>query len=161
GDNLYFASEIKAILAVGDIRAVVDPEGLDEVFTFWGARAPRTPFRGVQSLAPGTWALWRGGDVVTRRYFTLEYDEEASDERSALAVLDGLMRSAVDVRSLADVPVGSYLSGGLDSSIISTLASGACEETLRTFSVAFNDPSLDESVHQRSVAAGLGSDHAE
>src|SRR3989475_11993967 len=72
GGDLYFASEIKALLASGEVERALDPEGLDEVFTFWAARPPRTPFRGIPALEPGGWARWRGGTLSIRRYYAAD-----------------------------------------------------------------------------------------
>lgn len=160
GGDLYFASEAKALFASGEVEAAVDPRGLDEVFTFWGARAPRTPFRGVDQLEPGGFARWRNGQFRTARYYELEYDPARHEPADALEQLDALMRSGVRFRMRADVPVGAYLSGGLDSSITCALAAGMSPYDLRTFSVTFQDPALDESEFQVQLAGELGSVHA-
>ena len=160
GDTMVFGSEVKALLASGVVRAEVDPEGLDEVFTFWGARAPRTPFRGIRQLEPGTYAIWNGGRLRTARYYALDYPEAASEEPNALDRLDELMRTGVGLRMRADVPVGTYLSGGLDSSITSALAAGMSPHALRSFSVAFRDPQFDERAYQLQLAGALGTIHA-
>lgn len=157
---LCFASEAKALFASGLVEARPDPAGLNEVFTFWGARAPRTPFLGVESLEPGCYALWREGRLRRSRYYALDYPEAAAEAPDALATLDGLMRTGVDLRMRADVPVGGYLSGGLDSSITCALAAAASPHQLRTFSISFEDPRFDESAFQRQVAAAVGSRHA-
>ncbi len=157
--DLYFASEVKALLATGEIEAALDLQGLDEVFTFWAAQPPRTPFRDIQALEPGWCARWRQGRLTRRRYFGLEYPEARQEPANAVATLDSLMRSGVALRMRADVPVGGYLSGGLDSSITCALASRVSAYRLRTFSVTFEDPRFDESEHQRTVAADLSSLH--
>jgi asparagine synthase (glutamine-hydrolysing) len=158
--DLYFASEIKALLASGEVERELDPAGLDEVFTFWAARPPRTPFRGIRALEPGTCARWREGRLTVRRYYALEYHEGVGEAADALDALDDLMRSAVRLRLRADVPVGGYLSGGVDSSIVCALAAAGSPHVLRTFSVTFEDPQLDESAYQRQVAAAVRSRHA-
>jgi asparagine synthase (glutamine-hydrolysing) len=159
GGSLYFASEIKAILATGEVPAEPDLQGFDEVFTLWGARAPRTPFVGVRSLEPGAYAMWREGSLRIARYYELDYPEQGSEPVDALEQLDELMRSSVRLRMRADVPVGGYLSGGLDSSITCALAASQSPYTLRTFSVTFSDPRFDESAHQQVVASELDSSH--
>ncbi|MBI4500237.1 MAG: asparagine synthase (glutamine-hydrolyzing) [Gemmatimonadetes bacterium] len=158
--DLYFASEIKALLASGEIAAALDPEGLDQVFTFWAALPPRTPFRGISTLEPGCCARWQGGRLAITRYYHVDFPEPAAEPSDALCRLDDLMRSAVGMRLLADVPVGGYLSGGLDSSAVCALASATSTEQLRTFSVAFDDPRFDESDHQRAAAGNAHSRHA-
>lgn len=158
--NLYFASEVKALFASGEVEAAADPEGLDEVFTFWGTRPPRTQFKGVQQLPPGHYAVWREGKLTVRPWYALAYPEARDESTSAIRELDALMRTGVDLRLRADVPVGGYLSGGLDSSITCSLASAASPFSLRTFSVAFDDPRFDESEWQNTLAHELGSEHA-
>jgi asparagine synthase (glutamine-hydrolysing) len=157
--DLYFASEMKALFAGGTVKPVPDPRGLDEVFTFWASRAPRTPFLGVEALPPGCCARWRGGQLRMRRWYELRYTETADEPPDALEQLDQLMRSSVQLRMRADVPVGGYLSGGLDSSITCALAAAASPHELRTFSVAFDDEQLDESAFQQLVARELASRH--
>src|SRR2546422_3023452 len=95
-----------------------------------------------------------------RRYYALEYAEAAAEPADALDALDELLRSAVRLRLQADVPVGGYLSGGIDSSIVCALAAVGSPHALRTFSVTFEDPTLDESAYQRAVAAEVRSRHA-
>jgi asparagine synthase (glutamine-hydrolysing) len=159
GGDLYFASEVKALFAGGAVEAAPDPRGLDEVFTFWASRAPRTPFLGVEALPPGCSARWLDGRLRTSRWYELRYAETEEDSADALERLDELMRSSVQLRMRADVPVGGYLSGGLDSSIACSLAAAASPHELRTFSVAFDDERFDESAFQQLVARELASRH--
>jgi asparagine synthase (glutamine-hydrolysing) len=156
----FFASEIKAILASGEVDAGIDPRGMDEVFTFWAARAPRTPFAGIASLEPGSYGIWKDGALWLNRYYELDYPETTEEPADAIEQLDELMLRSVGMRLRADVPVGAYLSGGLDSSITSSLAASASPHTLRTFSITFDDPRFDESEFQREVATDVGSIHA-
>jgi asparagine synthase (glutamine-hydrolysing) len=159
GGSLYFASEVKALFATGEVPASPDHAGIDEVFTFWAVRPPRTPFQGVQSLEPGSYAIWRNGALAVRRYYRLDYPEAATAPVDAIERLDELMRTGVDLRMRADVPVGGYLSGGLDSSITCALATAASPYQVRTFSVTFDDPRFDESTYQRAVAEQIRSRH--
>lgn len=158
--SLVFGSEVKALLASGEVTAEMDPCGLDEVFTFWGTHAPRTPFRGVQQIEPGACARWHDGELSVRRYYHLDFGAARHEPANALEQLDDLMRTSVQLRMRADVPVGGYLSGGLDSSITCSLAAGCSPHDLRTFSVTFQDPALDESGFQLELARELGSVHA-
>jgi asparagine synthase (glutamine-hydrolysing) len=158
--DLFFGSEVKALLATGEVSATLDPRALDEVFTFWAVRAPRTVFAGIAQLEPGTYGVWRDGALFMHRYYELDYPEADIEPRDVIEQLDEIMRSAVGMRLRADVPVGAYLSGGLDSSITASLAAAASPHTLRTFSITFDDPQYDESSFQRSVAESLGSRHA-
>lgn len=157
--DLWFASEIKALFASGEVDAALDPVGLDQVFTFWAARPPRTVFQNIQSLEPGSYAIWRNGELRHGRYYELEYPEARDEAPSDLDTLDALLDSSVALRLRSDVPVGGYLSGGLDSSITCALAARQSPFALRTFSVTFDDPQLDESAFQQLVAGQLHSEH--
>jgi asparagine synthase (glutamine-hydrolysing) len=159
GGDLVFASEVKALFASGEVEAAPDLEGLDEVFTFWAARAPRTVFRGVRSLEPGWIAVWSEGRLRTDRFYALSYRATTEEPSDAVEALDTLLRQSTAIRMRADVPVGGYLSGGLDSTIACALAAPLSPHDFRTFSVTFADPALDESWAQRLVASRLGSVH--
>ncbi len=163
GGGLAFGSEAKALFASGEVDARPDLVGLDEVFTLWGARPPRTVFAGVRQLPPGGVLVWDGGHaVVERRWWTPSYDARegagggAAGDGEALAPL---LEDAVRLRLRADVPVGTYLSGGLDSSLITALAQRVSDHELRTFSVAFRDARYDERAFQQQVASALGTRH--
>jgi asparagine synthase (glutamine-hydrolysing) len=159
GGDLVFGSEVKALFASGEVEAAPDLEGLDEVFTFWAARAPRTPFRGVKSLEPGCVAVWSDGRLRTQRYYAFAYPAATEEPAEAVEMLDRVLRESTSIRMRADVPVGGYLSGGLDSTITCALAAPLSPHDFRTFSVTFADPALDESWAQRLVAGQLGSVH--
>ena len=154
--TIVFGSEAKALFASGEVSAEPDLGGIDDVFTTWAPRAPRSAFRGVNMLPPGELIVWEGGKIVAQRtWWKPDYTprtEEAGD-------LEPIMRSSVELRLRADVPVGTYLSGGLDSSLTTALAKQASDHQLRTFSVAFKDPHYDERAHQHEVAEKLGTDH--
>src|SRR5256712_9857426 len=113
GGDLYFASEAKALLVTGEVERALDPEGLDEIFTFWAARPPRTPFRGIRALEPGCCARWQDGRLAVRRYYAPDYAEGTTEPADALEALDELLRSAGRLRLHADVPVGGDLTGGI------------------------------------------------
>ena len=159
GGDLWFASEAKALFASGEVDAALDPIGLDQVFTFWAARPPRTVFRDVASLEPGCYAIWQNGRLQHGRYYELDYPEARDEASDALPALDALLDSSVALRLRSDVPVGGYLSGGLDSSISCALAARGSPFSLRTFSITFDDPQLDEGEFQQLVARQLQSRH--
>ncbi len=153
--TLVFGSEAKAIFASGEVEAAPDLRGIDDVFTLWGPRPPRTVFRGVNQVPQGGLLVWEGGKIVDEQiWWEPSFDFEPSE-----GDLEELMRDSVRLRLRADVPVGAYLSGGLDSSLIVALAQQETEHQLRTFSVAFVDPHYDERAHQEEVARVLGTDH--
>lgn len=157
--DLYFASEAKALFASGEVEPAPDLRGIDEAFSLWAARAPRTVFRGVKQVPPGAYAAWRDGRLRIRRFYDPRFPEATAEPEGALEDLDSLMHSSVELRMRADVPVGAYLSGGLDSTITCALAAKMTPFPLRTFSVTFEDPRFDESGFQRMVASSLGAEH--
>jgi asparagine synthase (glutamine-hydrolysing) len=153
--SLVFGSEAKALFASGLVAPEPDLLGIDEVFTLWGSQAPRTPFRGVSQLPPGHLLVWEDGAIVEERaWWRPVYEGPEVD-----LPLDELLRDSVRLRLRADVPVGTYLSGGLDSSVITALAQDASPHELRSFSVAFRDYRYDEREHQQLVASRLGTRH--
>ncbi len=161
----HFASEVKALLRVPGIHAEIDPVALDQIFTLWAPIAPRTPFRGIHELEPAHLMIVDDGGVAIRPYWRLDFPEAGApsrhrDERAAAEELRALLSDATRIRMRADVPVGSYLSGGLDSSIVTALAAGMTGETLRTFSVTFDSAEHDESAFQTAVAQALGTLHS-
>ena len=161
GARLVFGSEIKSILADGRIRTELDPLVLDQVFTLWAPLSPRTIFRGIVEVPPGHYLLARDGDLTVQRYWEIDFPgadgarrvEDCADELEALLV------DAVRIRLRADVPIGAYLSGGLDSSLIASIVRSAGGNGLDTFSIAFDDAAFDESAHQRRMAGFLGTQH--
>ena len=154
--SLVFGSEAKALFASGEVSAAPDPAGIDEVFTLWGPRSPRTAFRGVNQVRAGGLIVWERGRIVAdRTWWSPSYGEDPSDPTD----LDELLRESVRLRLRADVPVGTYLSGGLDSSLITALAQAETDHQLRTFSIAFADPRYDERSHQQEVARAIGTRH--
>lgn len=157
-----FASELKSVLTEPAIERTMDIEALDEIFTFWSARAPRTMIKGVSELPPGhSMTVERGGAVQIRRYWQLDYSAIAPemDEGRCAAEVLALLDDATRIRLRSDVPVGAYLSGGLDSSLIAALAYKHSGDRLETFSVTFEDGEFDESAFQTDVVNLLGTQH--
>jgi asparagine synthase (glutamine-hydrolysing) len=166
--RLYFASEVKSIFAAdATIPRAFDPIGLDETFTFWTVVAPRTVFAGVSELEPGHVrhidAAGALSQVMDQAFWTPSYKKDfAGSPEDAIVAVREALDNATSLRILrADVPVGSYLSGGLDSSIIAALGVRAKGDRLRTFSMRFADAEYDETEFQRQVVQHLRSEHSE
>ncbi|MEO8011349.1 MAG: asparagine synthase (glutamine-hydrolyzing) [Dokdonella sp.] len=161
----WFASEIKALLAVLPDRARLDPRGLVEALTYWAPSDPDTAFEGVSSLPPGhILAIEADGSETLRQYWDWSFpDRDAAPAftsvEQATSELHELLVDAVRLQLRADVPVGAYLSGGLDSSGIVAMIRGFTDTPVRTFSVAFEDAEFDESAHQQAMVRHLGTDH--
>ena len=160
---LVFGSEIKAILAGPGITASPDPVALDQIFTFWSALSPRTFFRGITELPPGHHMLVRDGRITIECYWEMAFPEDgAVPRRSTQDYAEELRELLIDaalIRLRADVPVGAYLSGGLDSSTITAIARSQTTNPLETFSIAFTDAVYDESGFQVTMAKALGTRH--
>jgi asparagine synthase (glutamine-hydrolysing) len=167
--RVLFASEVKGLLA-GDpgLPRRFDARGIAEVFTFWAALAPRTPFHGIRELPPGTVRTWERGDARERRFWSPQYPVagepapfRGSVEDAAAQVRHTLFE-ATRLRTVrSDVPVGSYLSGGLDSSVVAALAREVSPGRLQTFSLRFEDSEYDETAWQQRMVERLGAAHHE
>jgi asparagine synthase (glutamine-hydrolysing) len=166
--RLLFASEVKAFWADPDMPREFDRRGLAQVFTFWSAIAPRTVHRRVSMVPPGHLVVVEGERSEMRPYWQPSYPAatlrgEGLPEVAphARALREALGR-AVKLRMLrADVPVGVYLSGGIDSSVIAALCRAEVGGALRTFSLRFKDRDFDEGKYQRVMVERLGTDHSE
>ena len=165
--SFIFASEIKAILKHPSVKRAVDLTGLDQVFTFPGIASPTTMFRNIQSLKPGHYVTVRNGKVAIREYWDLVYPREGEigekrPESFYVQRLDELLRQAVQYRLNADVPVGFYLSGGIDSSLIASIINDFYpREKWHSFSIGFHQAEIDERKYQRMVSERVQSIHHE
>jgi len=156
GDWLLFASEIKALLASGMVHAKTDRRGIDHIFTFSALPGPITCFEGVQLLRAGHYLniapaseRGRSAEITERAYWEMDFpdrgeEERGDDPRKLVDEFEQLMLQAVDKRLKADVPVGSYLSGGVDSSMIAALACHLKGAAINTYTVRVDSPELDE-----------------
>ena len=126
GPSVVFGSEIKALFASGLVSPEADPDGLDELWTFWGPVAPKTVFRGVEQVRPGEVLIVSGSTITRRRYWRWEFPADGQHRRGPKPALTDelveLLGDATQIRLRADVPVGAYLSGGLDSSVAGRIA---------------------------------------
>lgn len=166
--RLWFASEPKALLSVLPQCGALDPLALAQALTYWSAVDPGTIHQGIESLPPGhLMAIERDGSRTLARYWDWTFPDaddtrpmaESRTPEHAAAELRELLIDAVRLQLRADVPVGAYLSGGLDSSGIVALVRGFTRTPVRTFSVAFDDGEFDESPHQQEMVRHLGTDH--
>jgi asparagine synthase (glutamine-hydrolysing) len=168
--HLYFASEVKAIFAANEnIPRAFDPTGISQTFTFWTIVSPQGVFQGVTELEPGHVRIYENGTVRDRAYWTPRYpvpDDTRSQFHGSLEdAVKEVRRSLENATSLrmlrADVPVGSYLSGGLDSSLVAALGRSFAGDRFQTFSLRFEDAEYDETEYQRLMVNVLGSEHHE
>jgi asparagine synthase (glutamine-hydrolysing) len=163
GDNLYFASEIKALLAIPRVRPEVNLSAVWDYLSYRYVPAPKTLFAGVRKLMPGHAATWHRGQVTEWRYWTPP-DREALGATRAngdeVGDFLGRLDEAVKTQMVSDVPFGAFLSGGLDSSTIVALMTRH-NSKVRTFSVGFGDERYSELSYAGEVARHLGTDHHE
>jgi len=163
---LLFGSEVKSIFAVSEVSREIDPVALDQIFTFWVTIPPRTIFKDVRELPPGHSMIVHDGKIAVTQYWRLDYgggpdaavDGRGSEEAYAERLLE-LLVDATRIRLRSDVPVGAYLSGGLDSTVITALIRKFTDTPLKTFSVTFDDPEFDESRYQQDAVRFLGTNH--
>jgi asparagine synthase (glutamine-hydrolysing) len=162
-NRLLFASEVKALFTQPDVPRRMNLGALGEVFTFWSPLAPSTVFDGILSLPPGHVMIAENGDRRIHRYWDWSFPEPpVSTRRPAedfAEELRDLLVDAVRLQLRADVPVGAYLSGGLDSSIVTSIIRNFTDTPLRTFSLTFEDGEFDESGYQRQLVDFLGTQH--
>ena len=164
GGELVFSSELRSLLAHPLVPRKLDLRSLEMLLADRYVADPWTLLEGVRQLAPGHWLRWQDGRVEIRRYHELRLDPRPRDEREALAELERTLDESVRSQLVADVPVGVFLSGGIDSSTVAAFASRAVRESgrrIKSFSIGFADPQHDESALAREVARHLGTEHHE
>ena len=163
-DSFLFASEIKALFACPEVPRAIDPQGMDQVFTFWSTIPPRTAFRDICQLPPGHSLTVRNNKVQTRQYWSTPYVHDEApcngNLRPLAEELLHLLEDATKIRLRSDVPVGAYLSGGMDSTVTTALVGKIAGERLRSFSITFDDGEFDESNFQDEASAYLGTQHS-
>jgi asparagine synthase (glutamine-hydrolysing) len=166
GTTLLFGSEIKAILSDSRVTAEIDPAVVDQIFRFWTPLSPNTVFRGIKELPPGHLLIAERDSIQIERYWANHFPTKGAASANGHAkfgdVVEQFREILIDacrIRLRADVPVGAYLSGGLDSSTIAAVVRRYTSNRLVTFSIAFSDEKFDESEFQKQMAAHLGTDH--
>ena len=163
GHEFLFASEIKSIFMDPEIERTIDLQALNQIFTFWTTLTPKTMFENIFEVPPGHYVTIKDGSINQKAFWHIPYVphqerlkitwEEAKEE------LKHLFKDAVRIRLRADVPVGAYASGGLDSSITTALIAKYFNNRLKTFSIGFEGKAFDESLYQKELVDYLGTDH--
>jgi asparagine synthase (glutamine-hydrolysing) len=161
GGWLLWGSEIKALLASGLVAARPDPRGVDHLFTFFCAGTTRTFFEGISSLPPGHYLTVRDGRVALRRYWDLDFPDAGCERRlldpaPLIEELEALLERAVERRLRSDVPVVSYISGGLDSTVVLGLCGRQRGGAIPAFTVGLDRAGPDERAHSSEAARVLG-----
>jgi asparagine synthase (glutamine-hydrolysing) len=171
--QIWFASELKALRACPDLHLDIDRDAAALFFRYAYVPTPHTIYRGVRKLPPGTSVTFAGDairetepspywslhEVATRANAQASCTDWTADEAST--ALETLLGRVVRSQMLSDAPLGTFLSGGVDSSLITALMAAGAERKIRSFSIGFGDPRFNEAAHARAVAAHLGTDHTE
>jgi asparagine synthase (glutamine-hydrolysing) len=158
--RLLFGSELKCFAEVPGVLSEIDPDAIDAYLTYQYIPHPRTIWRGVYKLPPGHLLVYRDDQIRIQRYWQIDFQTERRiGSEQAIAELQPLLTDAVGKRLVADVPVGAFLSGGVDSSLIVALAQAQRSDPIRTFSIGFSVADYDETHYAAQVAEYLGTKH--
>ncbi len=162
GDKLIFASEFQALLSHPEVSRDINFEALDSYMSFMCVPAPQTAFTAIKKLEPGHVLVWQNGAVESTSYWSLDFSKKitVSEEEAGEQAVE-LLREAVRVRLMSDVPLGAFLSGGIDSSAIVALMTELSAERVKTFSIGFEEQDFSEIRHARRIAQLLGTEHHE
>src|SRR5438552_4717906 len=160
--QLVFGSEFNALLQHPGVSRDVDYEAIHYYLSFICVPAPLTAYRAIRKLEPGHWLLWRNGEVKIERYWHLDFSKKLniSEQEAGERVVD-LLREAVRIRLMSEVPLGAFLSGGIDSSAVVALMAQESSEQVKTFSIGFEEQDFSELHHARRLAEHVGADHHE
>ena len=162
--SLYFASEIKALFQTGAVKPELNFKALPDYLANHAPSGEDTLYRGVKRLLPGHLLVWRDGEIEITKYWDVSFVKVVDDGRSDrdyIAEWSELFRTSVRLRLMADVPLGMFLSGGIDSSAIAAVMSGMVDEQIKTFSVAFAEREANELAYARLVAEAYNTNHHE
>lgn len=160
--QLVFGSEFMALLQHPDVSRDVNYEAIHHYLSFMCVPAPLTAYQAIRKLQPGHSLLWKNGEIKLERYWQLDFSHKISisEEEAGERVVD-LLRDAVRVRLMSEVPLGAFLSGGIDSSAIVALMAQESSENVKTFSIGFEEQDFSELHHARRVAEHVGAEHHE
>jgi asparagine synthase (glutamine-hydrolysing) len=161
--NLVFASELKGLLAHPDVERKLDPQALEDYLALGYVPDPKSIYRGIFKLPPGHWLSWRAGEARpgVRRYWDVPFATARIEEGAAVQHLRVLLNESVASQMVADVPLGAFLSGGVDSSAVVASMCRAGRGTVNTCAIGFDHAGFDETAYARQVAQHLGTTHFE
>jgi len=161
--DFIFGSELKVLLEHGEISKEIDYSALDAYLTFGYVPEEFCIFKNVHKLAPGHFLIYKNGEVTTHKYWDFNYSDaaEIKSEAEYIEILREKIREAVKIRLISEVPLGAFLSGGVDSSSIVGMMSQISDSPVKTFSIGFNEDSFDELKYARVAAKHFGTEHHE
>ncbi len=162
GDTLVYGSEPKALLQHPLIGKTISPDALNAYLTFEYVPTPYSIYQDIQKLEPGHYMTFENGHVTAKEpFWTIQFNHQPITFETALTRFDELLSDATAIRLMADVPLGVFLSGGLDSSAVAYYAQRNSTSRIQTFSIGFQEKSYDEATYARTVAKHLGTEHHE
>ncbi len=160
--DLIFGSEFTALLAHPSISREVDFEAIDSYLSYLCVPAPQTAFRQIRKLEPAHWLRWRDGRIETKRYWQPDFSKKIKiSEEEAIEETTRILREATKLRLISEVPLGAFLSGGVDSSTIVALMAQESSAPVKTFSIGFEEQDFSELKYAKRVAEHVGADHHE
>ena len=160
--DLVFGSEFRALLAHPEVSKEVDFEAINHYLSFLCVPAPLTAFRQIRKLEPANWLLWKNGEIKTERYWLPDFSKKIKiDETEAVEETTRILRESVKLRLISEVPLGAFLSGGVDSSAIVGLMAQESEKPVKTFSIGFEEQDYSELKYARTVAGHVGAEYNE
>jgi asparagine synthase (glutamine-hydrolysing) len=160
GQQVLFGSELKALAACPSFRRQISPGAIDQFLTYQYVPHPHTIYRHAAKVPPGHVAVIRDGQLKVSKYWRIDLRHEADiGEKEAAGQLQELLHDSVRLRLRSDVPLGAFLSGGVDSSLIVALAQGQLDRPLHSFSIGFSEADFDETAYARQVANWIRTDH--
>lgn len=160
--RLLFGSELKSLMASAELPRQIDPQAVEEYFALGYVAEPRTIFKAARKLSPGHYLLWKRGEPQPgeKSFWDLQFTlDNAIGLGEACEELRARLRESVRLRMISEVPLGAFLSGGVDSSAVVATMAGLSDSPVRTCSIAFDDPAFDESVWAEKVARQYHTDH--
>jgi asparagine synthase (glutamine-hydrolysing) len=160
--DLIFGSEFTALLAHPDVTRTVDYEAIDNYLSYLCVPAPQTAFRQIRKLEPAHWLRWRNGEIETKRYWSPDFHKKIKiSEEEAIAETIRILREATRLRMISEVPLGAFLSGGVDSSVIVALMAQESNKPVKTFSIGFEEQDYSELKYAKRVAEHVGAEYHE
>ena len=160
--DFIFGSEFTALLAHPDISREVDFEAIDAYLSFLCVPAPLTAYKQIRKLEPAHWLRWKNGEIKTERYWSPDFSKKIKiSEEDAIEETTRILRESTKLRMISEVPLGAFLSGGVDSSTIVALMAEASAQPVKTFSIGFEEQDFSELKYAKAVADAVGAEYNE
>ncbi len=160
--DLIFGSEFNALLKYPSVSREVDFSAIDNYLTYLCVPAPQTAFKQIRKLEPGHWLLWKNGEIKTQRYWQPDFSKKIKvSEEEAIEETTRILRESVKLRMISEVPLGAFLSGGVDSSVVVALMAQESSQPVKTFSIGFEEEDFSELKYAKTVANHVGAEYNE